>query len=133
MNDSLHLKDDSGKSQHNVKLHSKKNEEGKSLKAVKMAEASHSDRDEKGRSIRMLELNSEKNKEGKSVVAVKGSDASNALKTEGGKSVNATKGAKEQHKLKYRCLKTGFVSTPCGLSSYQRSRNIDTSLREKIE
>jgi hypothetical protein len=133
MNNSLHLKDDSGRSQHNVKLHSEKSCEGKSLQAIKMAEASHSDRDAEGKSIRMLKINSKKNEEGKSIVAVKGAEVSNTLKNENGKSVNATKGAKEQHKLRYLCLKTGFVSSPCGLSSYQRARGIDTNLREKVK
>jgi len=42
------------------------------------------------------------------------------------------KGAQAQHKIRVRCLVTGTVSTPCGLSNYQRARNIDTSLRERV-
>jgi len=42
-------------------------------------------------------------------------------------------GAKAQHSLRYMCLVTGYISTPCGLSHYQRARGIDTSLRVKVE
>ena len=50
----------------------------------------------------------------------------------GGK-IGGVKGAKKQHKQKWKCLETGFVSTPCGLSSYQKARNIDKSMRIRIE
>ena len=50
----------------------------------------------------------------------------------GGK-IGGVKGAKKQHKQKWKCLETGFVSTPCGLSSYQKARNIDKSMRTRIE
>lgn len=43
------------------------------------------------------------------------------------------KAAKIQHKQKWQCTITGYISTPCGLSSYQRARGIDTSNRVKIE
>jgi hypothetical protein len=33
---------------------------------------------------------------------------------------------------RWKCLETGFISTPAGLSSYQRARNIDTSNRIRI-
>ena len=41
--------------------------------------------------------------------------------------------AKTQHAQRWRCTKTGHVSTPCGLSSYQKARGIDTSNRIRIE
>jgi len=50
----------------------------------------------------------------------------------GGK-IGGIKGAKSQHKQKWKCLITGFVSTPCGLSSYQKARGIDKSMRIRIE
>lgn len=34
---------------------------------------------------------------------------------------------------KWKCLITGFISTPGALSRYQKARGIDTSLRERIE
>lgn len=40
--------------------------------------------------------------------------------------------AKAQHSLRYKCLVTGYISTPCGLTHYQRARDIDTSLRVKV-
>lgn len=46
---------------------------------------------------------------------------------------NSSRGAKTQHAIRVRCLVTGYVSTPCGLSHYQRHRGIDTSLRERLE
>jgi hypothetical protein len=45
---------------------------------------------------------------------------------------NQSKGGKNSANQKWRCLKTGHVSNPGGLTSYQRHRNIDTSLRERI-
>jgi hypothetical protein len=42
------------------------------------------------------------------------------------------KGAETQHKIRVKCLVTGYVSTPCGLTHYQKARDIDTSLRERI-
>jgi hypothetical protein len=37
------------------------------------------------------------------------------------------------HAQRWRCLETGHISSPTGLSSWQRARGIDTSLREKLE
>jgi len=34
---------------------------------------------------------------------------------------------------KWKCLETGHISTPMGLSNYQRARGIDTALRVKVE
>jgi hypothetical protein len=41
-------------------------------------------------------------------------------------------GAAAQHAQKYKCLVTEFISTPCGLSHYQKARGIDTKLRVKV-
>lgn len=46
------------------------------------------------------------------------------MKTEMGKRLNAQR---------WKCLVTGYISTPSGLSQYQKKRGIDTSLRERIE
>ena len=40
---------------------------------------------------------------------------------------------REMNKTKWRCLVTGFVTSPGPLSRYQKARGIDTSLREKVE
>ena len=37
------------------------------------------------------------------------------------------------NRTKWRCLETGFVTSPGPLSRYQKARGIDTSLREKVE
>ncbi len=41
-------------------------------------------------------------------------------------------GAQKQHAQKWICTVTGKISSPCGLSSWQRARGIDTSCREKL-
>jgi group I intron endonuclease len=50
----------------------------------------------------------------------------------GGK-LGGIKGAEKQHKQKWKCLITGHISSPCGLSSYQRARGIDKSMRVRLE
>jgi hypothetical protein len=47
--------------------------------------------------------------------------------------IGGIKGAKSQHKQRWKCLVTGFISTPCGLSSYQKARGIDKSMRIRLE
>jgi len=42
------------------------------------------------------------------------------------------RGAKTTNSQKWRCLITGYISTPGPLSRYQKTRGIDTSLREKV-
>ncbi len=43
------------------------------------------------------------------------------------------KAAAAQHATRWRCLVTGKVSTPCGLSNWQKARGIDRSLRERVK
>lgn len=43
-----------------------------------------------------------------------------------------SEGATAQHATRWRCLVTGKVSTPCGLSNWQKARGIDTKLRERV-
>ena len=72
------------------------------------------------------------NKENKTgIFSMSSKDLSNAGK-KGGK-IGGVKGAKKQHKQKWKCLVTGFISTPCGLSSYQKARGIDKSMRVRVE
>jgi hypothetical protein len=47
--------------------------------------------------------------------------------------LNPSKGAAAQHSWLWKCLETGYISTACGLSHYQRSRGISVSKRVKIE
>jgi hypothetical protein len=49
----------------------------------------------------------------------------------GGK-VGGPKGAEAQHKQKWQCIITGYVSTPCGLTGYQKAQGIDTSNRVRF-
>ena len=45
----------------------------------------------------------------------------------------SSKGGKMSSSQKWKCLVTGFISNSPGLSRYQRARNIDTSLRVKLD
>jgi general stress protein YciG len=40
--------------------------------------------------------------------------------------------SKKMNLQRWKCLETGYVSTPAGLGRYQRARGIDTSRRERI-
>jgi hypothetical protein len=43
------------------------------------------------------------------------------------------KAAREQHAQKWQCTETRYISTPCGLSAYQKARGIDTSNRIRVQ
>jgi hypothetical protein len=43
------------------------------------------------------------------------------------------KGAAAQHSQTWRCLVTGYETTPAPLSRYQKARGIDTNLRERVK
>jgi len=47
-------------------------------------------------------------------------------------SANSRKAGKTTSALRFKCLVTGHVSTPGGLSRYQVARGIDTSLRTQV-
>jgi hypothetical protein len=47
-------------------------------------------------------------------------------------SENGKKGGKKTSSQKWMCEETGHISTPAGLSNYQRARGIDTSKRRRI-
>ena len=49
------------------------------------------------------------------------------------KSKAGKKGSRVTNTQKWRCLKTGKVLPPGPLTGYQKTRGIDTSLREKVE
>jgi len=141
---------------HNKKLHSEKDEFGRSIVAVQSANKLHEEKDEFGRSIHMLKLHEEKDELGRSVRGVKNAKRLHEEKNEIGKSVNAvkggTKGAEKLHSkkdefgrsivavrsiekvnlIRFQCLKTGHISTPGGLSRYQNARGIDVSLRKEV-
>lgn len=44
-----------------------------------------------------------------------------------------TKAIKKTNSQRWECLVTGFITAPGPLTSYQRSRGIDTTLRKRIE
>lgn len=105
VNEVLHSeKDEEGKSVHAVKAgketHREKDEQGRSLRNLKLNEELHTEKDEQGRSLHaMKSLNhGEKDELGRSVTAVAGAKAANAEKDPvTGKSVNALAGGKAAH------------------------------------
>jgi hypothetical protein len=113
-------KDENGKSLMGVKnakrlneiIHAEKDERGKSLHGVKHGNRLHSQRDEQGRSLHVMRLHSQKNNLGKSITAT-----SNAQKT---------------NSQRWQCLVTGKVTNAGALTRWQKSRNIDTSLRVRL-
>jgi len=48
-------------------------------------------------------------------------------------SENGKKGGKKTNTQKWKCTVTGYISTPGGLSGYQKARGIDTSNRIRIQ
>ena len=125
-------RDSSGRSLHTLKLHEDKDELGKSVHSVKI----HAERDESGRSVhavKMVEIaHAKKDESGRSVLGVKNGERLNAEKDESGRSVQGVKNAERQHAQRWQCTHTGFISTPCGLSHYQKARGIDTKNRIRV-
>jgi len=101
-------RDELGRSLQGVKnaerINTEKDETGKSVNARKGGKKAHADRDEFGRSLHALKLNQEKDEFGRSVLAVKGGQEGvkklNEEKDELGRSKNAIKGGKSTHKEK---------------------------------
>ena len=86
------------------KWHEAKDENGKSLHALKMLDKLHREKDEKGRSVHGVRsaerLNLERDEKGRSVRGVKNAERLHAEKDEKGRSVNAMKGVNKQHAKK---------------------------------
>jgi hypothetical protein len=101
-------RDDLGRSLQGVKnaerLNTEKDETGKSINARKGGEKAHADKDEFGRSLHALKLHQEKDEFGRSVFAVRGGQEGvkklNEEKDELGRSKNAKKGGESTHKEK---------------------------------
>jgi hypothetical protein len=105
----IHIeKDEQGKSVHAVrsgkKAHAKKDEHGKSLHALKLNKKLHEQKDEYGRSVHAVKylgsVHAEKDENGKSVHGVKAGKASHTERDEQGKSILAIKNAKKMHSNK---------------------------------
>jgi hypothetical protein len=118
-------------------IHSEKDELGRSVLSVRNAEKIHSEKDELGRSIVAVKAgraaNLEKDEQGRSVNGVKSAERLNDEKDNLGRSINAVEGSKKQHAQRWQCTDTGHISTPCGLSSWQRARGIDTRNRVRVK
>lgn len=47
--------------------------------------------------------------------------------------LNPSAGGKAAQAQRWKCLETGYVSTACGLSTYQKARGIDKSKRVRVK
>jgi hypothetical protein len=94
-------------------IHAERDERGKSLHGVRQGIRLHAQRDEHGRSLHVMKLHSQKNNLGKSITA--------------------TLNAQKTNSQRWQCLITGKVTNSGALTRWQRSRNIDTSLRVRLD
>ncbi len=130
-------KDDLGRILFNVRagerLNFEKDERGKSVNAVKAGKKGHEEKDEKGKSLRNKKLNEElhklKDENGKSVFT---KETLHSEKDEFGRSLHGLRLSSTVNSKRFRCLVTGKVSTAGPLTRWQKSRGIDTALREQI-
>jgi hypothetical protein len=115
------------------KLNLEKDEQGRSINAMKGAIARNAKKNEEGKSISGVNgaavTHKGKSSDGKSIVAKKAGIRSHRERTPDGKSVRAIK----WNQQKWKCLETGYITSPGPLTKYQRSRGIDTKLRIRVE
>jgi hypothetical protein len=120
---SLKIKRETGK-ESMKKIHSIKNEFGKSVNGVNAAKRLNENKNELGQSINAKNAgyaSAKHNKENKKTFW------DSNLQSELGK-----RGARVTNQQKWKCLETGFIANPGNLTQYQRARGIDTSKREKV-
>jgi hypothetical protein len=82
------------------KTNEEKDENGKSVNAVKGGNKVHEAKDENGKSLHTLNLHKEKDEDGKSVNAVKAAEKTHEKKDENGKSLVAVKAGNKTHEAK---------------------------------
>ena len=134
------------------KVHSIKNENGKSVSAVKHCTELHAERDENGKSIRGLKLaektNSLKDEHGKSVIASTAGKNSHKEKDESGKSVRALEHNVKLHEEKdefgrslvvmkvnnqiWESTIDGFRSNAGGVAIHNRAKGWDPKDRVRV-
>jgi hypothetical protein len=132
-------KDENGKSLKTKSIHEEKDENGKSVLAMQVNAIIHEEKNKDGKSIHTLKiceaLHKEKDEDGKSILAKKMGRASmeklHKERTEDGKSAAGVKAAGRMN-VPWICTVTGYISTPAGLTHYQKARNIDVTLRKKV-
>lgn len=78
-------------------------------------------------------LHSKKTSEGRSIIVSTMIEKTHSRKTEDGRSLHAVERGRQTSSQRWRCTVTQYVSTPAGLTNYQKPRGIDTSNRERIE
>lgn len=89
----------------------------------------------------IIELNKERmaivGEDGKSIQAVEMALKSHSQRTDDGKSVRAVEWAKKSAAVtntqKWKCLTTGHISTPGGLSRYQQKRGLPTGPENRVK
>ena len=113
-----------------------KDADGKSLYGKKIAERLHKEKDERGKSLQGVKnaerLHKEKDENGRSLQGIKNAERLNGEKDDLGRSVQGVKNANRLNSTRCQCLVTGKISTPAGLTSWQRARGINTNLRVKL-
>jgi hypothetical protein len=118
------------------KLHSEKDNLGRSRVALKRTEEWHAEKDENGKSVHAMKclkiIHSEKDEEGKSLHAVKAAKSSHSEKDENGRSVKSVKAVKKLNGQRWQCTVTKHITTPGALTHYQKARGIDPSNRIRL-
>lgn len=114
------------------KVHEKKNEDGKSVVAVKAAATTNETKDKNGKSINALKgaekIHKERDELGRSLHSLK----VNATKNEDGKSVNAVKGAKTLNQQVWESIVDGFRSGASQVAQHNRANGWDPGDRRRI-
>ena len=102
----------------------------------RMLEIRDAEKDENGKSLYgkkvAARLHAEKDAEGKSIQGLKNAERMHAKKDENGKSIQGLSNADRVNSMRVQCLVTGKISSPSGLTSWQRARGIDTCQRVKL-
>ena len=103
---------------------------------ARMLEVRDAEKDADGKSLYgkkvAARLHAERNEQGKSKQGVKNAQRLHSKKDEQGRSVQGLANAARTNAIRCKCLVTGKVSSPSGLTSWQRARGIDTALRVKL-
>lgn len=125
-------------------INAEKDENGKSMQAVKAGVACHAKKDANGRSLHALKFHSEKDENGKSVVSVKGGAACHKEKDKNGKSLHNLKlhSEKDENGKSIVAMKTssqvwqstvdGFTSNAGNVSKHNRANGWPREARVRL-
>jgi hypothetical protein len=137
-------KDENGKSLHavrlNEKIHKEKDENGKSLHAVKAANKTHEEKDKNGKSLHAVKMGKKgaektheaKDKDGKSLQGLKNSDRLNKEKDENGKSLQGIENAKTLNAQIWESTMDSFRGNAGNVAKHNRANGWDPNARIRI-